>query len=108
MFCKTCGTLLVLKKTHYGKWMGCPNGHMQPELNQEAKALVTQNIHQGKKIEVLSGENPLAVHSHKCKRCGHEKAELIEISPWYSDEDSIFRMKCGSCGYVEQLEGKVK
>jgi DNA-directed RNA polymerase subunit M/transcription elongation factor TFIIS len=108
MFCKTCGRILVPKKTEYGKWMACPEGHLQPELNQEKRILQSTNIKQGKRIEVSDGENILAVHDHKCKKCGYNLAELIEIAPFYSDEDSVLRMKCGKCGFVEQLEGKVK
>lgn len=108
MFCKTCGSLLVPKKTEYGKWMTCPNGHSQPELNQDNKTTTTKNLNEGKRLEVNQGENPLAAYNHKCPRCGFEKAELIEISANYSDEDNIYRMKCGKCGFVVQLEGKVK
>ncbi len=108
MFCKTCGSLLVLEKNTYGKWMKCPQGHTQPELNQERNILITENKRQARRIEVMDGENILAVHNHKCKRCGYDKAELIEISCSYSDEDNMYRMKCGRCGLVEQLEGKVK
>ncbi len=108
MFCKTCGSLLVLEKNSYGKWMKCPLGHAQPELNQEENVLTTENKEQAKRIEVMDGENILAVHNHKCKRCGYDRAELIEISCSYSDEDNMYRMKCGRCGLVEQLEGKVK
>ncbi len=108
MFCKTCGTLLQLKKTEYGRWMACPHGHAQPELNQEATKINLKNTKRGKKITVLENPNILAVYDHKCKRCGYEKAELIEISASYSDEDNTYRMKCGKCGFVEQLEGKVR
>jgi DNA-directed RNA polymerase subunit M/transcription elongation factor TFIIS len=107
MFCKTCGTLLKPKTTEYGKWMACPNGHPQPELNQESKEIKTKNINEGTEIKVDDGKNYLAVHDHICPKCGHNKAELIEIMPSYSDEDSTFRMKCGKCGFVVQLEGKV-
>ena len=108
MFCKTCGKLLVPKKTEYGKWLACPEGHPQPELNQEKKVLQTTNNNQGQRLQVSDGLNPLAVHDHVCKKCGYNQAELIEIAPFYSDEDSIIRMKCGKCSFVEQLEGKVK
>ena len=107
MFCKTCGTLLVPKTTPYGKWMACPNGHTQPEIVQESKNISMKNKEEGKRLEVNLGENPLAVHDHICPRCGYGKAELIEISASYSDEDNIYRMKCGKCGFVKQLEGKV-
>ncbi len=108
MFCKTCGSLLVPKTTSYGKWMACPSGHTQPELNQENKSLNIENKNQAKRIEVDDGKNHLAVHDHKCQKCGFDKAELIEISCSYSDEDNTYRMKCGKCGHTEQLEGKVR
>ena len=108
MFCKTCGSLLVPKTTEYGKWMSCPTGHSQPELVQETETLRSKNNQQAKGVRVAESENILAVHNHTCKRCGYDKAELIEIMPSYSDEDNMFRMKCGRCGLVEQLEGKVK
>ncbi len=108
MFCKTCGTLLTPKKTEFGKWMACPNGHLQPKLNQEKHISTVKNKDMGRSIDVADGENILAVHDHQCPKCGFDKAELIEISCSYSDEDNTYRMKCGKCGFVERLEGKVK
>jgi len=108
MFCKICGTLLVPKKTEYGQWMACPHGHHQPELNQEKNVLHFKSKEMGKRIEVMDDKNYLAVYDHKCKKCGYEKAELLEISCNYTDEDNIYRFKCGKCGFVEQMEGKVK
>lgn len=108
MFCKTCGSILVLKKTPYGKWMSCSHGHAQPELNQEKKIINHKNLEPGKKIEVMDNTNLLAVYNHLCKNCNYNKAELIEISCSYADEDNIYRMKCGQCGHIEQLEGKVR
>jgi len=70
--------------------------------------LVMKNQQPGKKIEVMDSKNLLAVHDHICKKCGHDKAELMEMAPNYSDEDGIYRMKCGKCGFTVQLEGKVK
>jgi DNA-directed RNA polymerase subunit M/transcription elongation factor TFIIS len=107
MFCKTCGSLLVPKKTTYGKWMSCPNGHSQPDLVQEAPTSRSKSLDKMKPVEAADGKNILAVYDHICKKCGHDKAELIEIMPSYSDEDSMMRMKCGKCSFVEQLEGKV-
>lgn len=108
MFCSTCGTLLVPKKTPYGSWMSCPNHHPQPKLVQETETHKTKNLKPVIPIGVASGENTLAVYDHKCSKCGYEKAELIEMLASYSDEDNTYRMKCGKCGFVERLEGKVK
>lgn len=107
MFCKHCGTILVPKKTEYGSWMACPQGHSQPSLNTEKTILVSQNQHPAQHIAVSDGQNPLAVHDHICKRCGYDKCELIEVQPFYSDEDPFYRMKCGKCGWTERLEGKL-
>ena len=106
MFCKTCGGLLVPKTTKYGKWMACPKGHTQPELVTESKTGV-QSIKKVKKLEIVEDKNHLATHHHICKKCGYDKAELIEMNPMYSDEDYVYRMKCGKCGHTEQLAGKV-
>lgn len=107
MFCKICGSVLVPKKTEYGSWMSCPHGHLQPELNQDKKVVKLDEMNRSKKIEILEEKNHLAVHHHICKKCGYDQAELIEISCSYTDEDNIYRMKCGKCGFIEQLEGKV-
>ena len=108
MFCKTCGNLLVSEKNAYGQWMKCPQGHAQPTLNREENILKLKNETPGKKVEMMDSENILAVHDNICKKCGHDKAELIEMSCSYSDEDNVYRFKCGKCGCVEQMEGKVK
>lgn len=107
MYCKTCGTILQPRKTEYGTWMSCPNGHSQPELVQSSEPITFKNNQQGTVITVHDGKNMLAVHNHTCKKCGHDKCELIEVQPFYSDEDQFLRMKCGKCGYTEKLEGKL-
>lgn len=108
MFCKTCGSLLVPEKNLYASWMKCSQGHAQPTLNQEENTLKLKNEIRGKRVEVMDGKNILAVHDHLCKKCGYDQAELIEMSCSYSDEDNVYRYKCGKCGCVEQMEGKVK
>ncbi|MEK6845507.1 MAG: hypothetical protein AABY26_02005, partial [Nanoarchaeota archaeon] len=108
MFCHTCGSLLVPEKNEYGKWLKCPNDHVQPQMVTSSETLIFKNTQAGKKMEIMDGDNVLAVHDFPCEKCGHGKAELIEIMPSYSDEDNTFRMKCGKCGFVKQLDGKVK
>jgi len=105
MFCTTCGSLLHPKKTAYGKWMSCPEGHAQPELVTKTDTITSLNK-TSSIIGISDGVNPLAVHDHECKKCGHDKCELIEVAPFYSDEDQFIRMKCGKCGFAEKLEGR--
>lgn len=107
MFCKTCGGLLTMENTPFGRRMSCLQGHTQP-LTKDTVTLTVKNPLMGKKILVGEEKNILAVYDHLCQKCGYNKAELLEISSFYTDEDNIYRMKCGRCGFVEQLEGKVK
>ena len=108
MFCSTCGIVLQPQKTLYGTWMACPQGHVQPQIVQQTETFTQKNLHPAPRLQVATEENILAVYDHLCKKCGYEKAELLEIGASYSDEDNIYRMKCGKCGWVERLEGKVK
>lgn len=108
MFCKICGTLLHPRKTEFGTWMSCPNGHAQPELNTDKVELKHQGLEQAKEIRVHDGKSHLAVYDHVCKKCGHDKAELVEIMPAYADEDVTRIMKCGKCGHGEMMDGKMR
>lgn len=58
------------------------------------------------KFEVVCEEISLAVHNHKCKKCGYDKAQLIECGVWIGDEDNVIKYKCGRCGYVEDVSEK--
>ncbi|MBW3023146.1 hypothetical protein KY308_03515 [Candidatus Woesearchaeota archaeon] len=54
----------------------------------------------------MPDKNPLAVYPHKCKKCGYEKAQLIECGIWIADEDCVVKYKCGKCGFVEDVSEK--
>jgi DNA-directed RNA polymerase subunit M/transcription elongation factor TFIIS len=62
--------------------------------------------HSDEKIEVATEENPLAVYPHTCKKCGYEKAQLIECGIEIGDEDCRIKYKCGRCGQVEDVSEK--
>ena len=50
----------------------------------------------------VEDENIYATFPNICKKCGHDKAQVIELGIWYSDEAGVVRYKCGKCGFVEQ------
>lgn len=71
------------------------------------KNIISEKIkHKEEKFGIIEDINPLAVYPHKCKKCGYEKAQLIEPGIWVADEDSVIRYKCGKCGYVEDVSEK--
>jgi DNA-directed RNA polymerase subunit M len=64
--------------------------------------------HKKEDFRVATEENIMAVYPHKCKKCGYEKAQLIECGIWIGDEDQVIRYKCGKCGHVEDVSEKPK
>jgi len=51
---------------------------------------------------IIDDKNIYATYPHKCKKCGHDKAQVIDLGIWYSDEAGVIRFKCGKCGFAEQ------
>ena len=104
-FCTKCGKIIVFKSPNLqGKKAECSCGNIFV-VNEEDFVLKEKT--NNKAIEVADDKNLLAVHKHVCRRCGHDKAQLIEIGAMYGDEEDIVRYKCGRCGHVEQLAAKI-
>ena len=61
-----------------------------------------------KKIGVgfIKDKNIFADYPFKCKKCSYNKAEIIERQPYVSDEDTLTYLKCGKCGWTENLAKK--
>jgi DNA-directed RNA polymerase subunit M/transcription elongation factor TFIIS len=64
-----------------------------------------------KKVErkkgVVKEGNIFADYDYKCKKRGYEKSQVIERQPYISDEDTLTFVKCGRCGWTEQLARKI-
>ena len=43
---------------------------------------------------------------YKCPKCGYEKAQIIDMGIFYSDEDNLILLKCGKCGHSERIGRK--
>jgi|SRR3989344_2274719 len=101
-FCTKCGRLLRFQNTgpQEEKKVKCSCGSIQEfhsnDLIQREKQKET------KKIEIIDDKDHLAVHKNICPKCGYDRAQLIDIAPFYGDEEPIIRYKCGKCKYVEQ------
>jgi DNA-directed RNA polymerase subunit M/transcription elongation factor TFIIS len=96
IFCKECGRILSLKK----EVMFCVCGEPKPEMNEISfkEKIKTSEFGNGS----VDDENVFATFPHICKKCGYDKAEIIDLGIWYSDEAGVIRYKCGKCKYVEQ------
>lgn len=60
-----------------------------------------------KKSGVVEHKNIYATYDFKCKKCGYDKAEIIERQLYITDEDSLTFLKCGKCGFTQQLARKI-
>lgn len=109
MFCKKCGRILNIEKIDLdGEVDGkkeisigrcvCGYSKVLGEISTTEK--MPKKIEKGK--GAVEDKNELATFPHKCKKCGHEQAQVIEMGVWYSDEAGVVRFKCGKCGYTEQ------
>lgn len=55
---------------------------------------------------IIKEKNIFATYPHKCKKCGYEKAEIIDQGIKYSDEAGEVLFECGKCGWSERIEKK--
>jgi DNA-directed RNA polymerase subunit M/transcription elongation factor TFIIS len=55
---------------------------------------------------IVKEKDVFATYNHKCKKCGYEKAEILDLGAQYSDENELVMIKCGKCGYTERVEKK--
>lgn len=55
---------------------------------------------------IVKNKDVFADYKHKCKKCGYNLAEIIDLGAQYSDENELIMLKCGKCGYAERIEKK--
>jgi DNA-directed RNA polymerase subunit M/transcription elongation factor TFIIS len=51
------------------------------------------------------GEDESVGLNHKCKKCGHDTADFVELGEILNNEASVFLYKCRKCGYTERETG---
>ena len=102
IFCDKCGKILKINEKDKENKVRCSCGF--EKIIQEHESSTTEHIiekpQKGK--GAVDGKNQLATFPHLCKRCGYDKAQVIEMGVWYSDEAGVVRYKCGKCGLTEQ------
>jgi len=57
--------------------------------------------------EVGEDKNIFANYHNVCKKCGYDKAQILDLGVFYSDEDNLILLKCGKCGFSERVGRKV-
>jgi len=110
-FCNKCGGIIRSKKIDkYKSYSFCDNC-------QEFKIIKEEDINDvsfNEKIEkqknkgegVREDKNEFANYNHICKKCGYDKAQIIDMGVFYSDEDNLILLRCGKCGFSERIGRK--
>ena len=104
-FCPKCGDLLIPRREgekFFGECAKCG-------FSKELKILKTkENFEPKKKFGkgITKSENLLATYHNKCLKCGYDKAQIIDMGIFYSDEDNLILLKCGKCGHSERIGRK--
>ena len=55
---------------------------------------------------IASNKNEFADYKNICKKCGHNMAQVLDLGIFYSDEDNLYLLKCGKCGFSEKIGRK--
>jgi DNA-directed RNA polymerase subunit M/transcription elongation factor TFIIS len=107
-FCPNCRKIIMPKRLSDRRFLlicGC--GFSKEVL--DSQPLSRSEKITGQKIigeGVVSGMNEFADYNHTCKKCGFEKAQIIDVGIFYSDEDNLILLKCGKCGFSERIGRK--
>ena len=107
MFCPKCGSILKSKSDKDRKELFCSCGYSRKNSEE---ILIKEEIEQDtKEIFVHEQFNPLANYEHECKKCGFDKAyivqkELAKCETWARCEPNRTEVVCGKCGFRERLE----
>ncbi|MGD9276862.1 MAG: hypothetical protein PVJ67_06855 [Candidatus Pacearchaeota archaeon] len=107
-FCKKCKTLLEPHKKEGKNFLVCKNCGIETE-SENNFLITTEKINKlpKRKEGSVKDEDVFASYKHICKKCGYDKAEVIDMGIFYSDEDNLILLKCGKCGYSERVGRKV-
>lgn len=92
----------ILSREHIYKCFSCNYMEIGGELI-EAEKIKSKKIKEG----IVKDENVFADYQFKCKKCGYDKAQIVERQPYISDEDTLIYLKCGKCGWMENLARKI-
>lgn len=105
-FCSKCGQLVIPYKNDDGKYiLFCNNCNLSLGIAKplrEKEKILNKKIKEG----FVKEENEYANYHNICKKCGYEKAQIIDLGVFYSDEDNLIFLKCGKCGYSERIGRK--
>jgi len=111
-FCEKCGGILRNQQIDEDQYyLFCDNCHDFKTINAKENFKTSSSEKIEKQEERGEGvgkdKNIFANYNHVCKKCGYDKAQILDLGVFYSDEDNLILLKCGKCGFSERVGRKV-
>ena len=94
-FCPNCGKILNVEN-EIGKCRCGYNQKIEKDFSNSEKIFKTE-IGNG-----IIDEKNSAGFPHKCKKCGCEESEVVDLGAGVADEANIYLFKCKKCSNVER------
>jgi len=100
-FCPICKNLLKIK-TENERTIGFCSCGFKKESGIEISAIEKNKKKPEKGKGIAENKPDLDGITNKCKKCGFDKAEIIDLGVQISDEAGIYLFKCKKCGHQER------
>ncbi len=105
-FCSKCKNILPPRNSEKFQEIECNVCGLKQKIETIShKEIIKKKPLKGKSIGEMN--NPYATYKNFCKKCGFDKAQIIDIPAKYSDEDDIIFLRCGKCGFSEKIGRKI-
>lgn len=108
-FCPKCKRMLVPLKEGGKLIVRSGNCDFSEEINDKEILGASEKIKQKESVGkgVSSEKDSFATYDNLCKKCGYDKAQVLDMGVFYSDEDNLILLKCGKCGFSERIGRKI-
>jgi len=97
-FCPVCRALLLLKDEGGKTILYCNCGFRRYNFDLESTDKTINNL----RGEGIIKEEIEEGNMHICKKCGCNKAEIIDLGERNTNESGVYIFKCLSCGNTER------
>jgi len=109
-FCPKCAAVLVPTKLSTSDVFICDNCGFTKLIKKTDADLKTKEkiVHAPERnMRAAIERNEYASYKNICKKCGFNRAQVIDAGVSYSDEDNLILIRCGKCGYTERIGRRV-
>ena len=108
-FCPKCKAIMIPRKEVGEFIVECKVCNFTEKIDEKDLLQFSEKISIKEEVGkgISKGENLLANYKNMCKKCGYDKAQIIDMGIFYSDEDNLILLKCGKCNFAERIGRKV-